>query len=237
MSIDLVSKYFKENKSLFQISKMLNLPLTSVRELANNSKVIGHRLGEFCRANYGKKVLLFDLETIGLPTSRGFNRFYPYTENRHYDSARIVQLAYCTFTLGDSEESDLELFNFYRAPDKFQVSPESFRIHGLSQPFLEERGIHFDAIMDSGFTEALVNCDWIISHNIEFDFNILCNELHRAGRKIPAEWRQKLACTCRMTDFTRLGVLYEALVGQSNNLDFHNARSDVLALYRILKSY
>lgn len=237
MSIDIIRKHYIEaNKSLYEISKILNIPLSRVRFVAHESKLITHHLANFCTKNKGKKILIFDLETTGLPQTKGFNRFYKYDRNEYYDSSRIIQLSYCVHELGKTLDAELEIYNFYRYPDEdIVISDDAFRIHGISQDKLIQDGIKFTDIIHSGLINALNECDYIMSHNINFDFNILLNELFRIDYNIPKNWHTKLVCSCKLTDYTKLSTLYEIVVGKHDtDLNYHNASVDVLVLSRIL---
>lgn len=237
MNIDLIAKYFvDERKSLYEISKIINMPMSQVRLLANVPSIIGSRLAEFCKLNRGKRVLIFDLETTGLPKTKGFDKFYKYDCNDAYDSSRIIQLSYSMYNLGVTLETDLVIHNYYRYPtDEIMISDSSYRVHHITREHLVNYGIPFVNIINDGFIDALNQCDYIISHNIKFDFNVLLNELYRINYNIPKEWDNKLVCTCKLTDFTKLCTLYQIMVGKED-LNFHDASSDVLALYRILCS-
>ncbi len=40
------------------------------------------------------KVLVFDTETTGLPSRKGYDKYYPYTELIHYDKSRIISICW-----------------------------------------------------------------------------------------------------------------------------------------------
>ena len=42
----------------------------------------------------GKNLLIFDLETTGLPITPRFGEYYNYIENDKYNSSRIVSIAW-----------------------------------------------------------------------------------------------------------------------------------------------
>jgi DNA polymerase III epsilon subunit-like protein len=76
-----------------------------------------------------------------------------------------------------------------------------------------------------------------VAHNAAFDLNIVKNEMHRLGytseeieQLIPAS---KVRCTCKLTDYTRLGTLYD-LLPVTQALRLHDARDDVFALVQII---
>jgi DNA polymerase III epsilon subunit-like protein len=148
-------------------------------------------------------------------------------------------LAYCRFRIGETPEDALQIFNYFRLPEDFQLTPESVKIHGITSEQLQEQGRRWEDIIhrDSRFIQDLNECDYIIAHNVQFDMNILLNELHRIKHPISLKWTNKVRCTCKLTDYTRLKDLYELCYsgysGQKN-IRYHDASGDVLALYRIL---
>ena len=51
---------------------------------------------------------------------------------------------------------------------------------------------------------------------------------------VPEEWNRKIICTCRMTDYTRLGVLYSSIFNKEGS-NLHDASGDVWVLVEILQ--
>ena len=110
------------------------------------------------------------------------------------------------------------------------------RIHSITENLLQVRGVSLKEILDSGFLQSLNTSDYILSHNINFDFNILLNELFRMDYDIPEEWALKLICSCEMTEFTKLQKLYDTVVKNQTgqDMEFHDASNDVLAVFRVI---
>lgn len=227
-----INEYKTQCSNLYDLARRFKIPMKVLRESLEQSGFIAYPLLQFCVQNKGKRVFLFDLETTGLPVTRGFNQYYPYTMNQYYDSSRIVQLAYCTFYLGDSTIP--AFISSFRKPEDFVVSPKSTEIHGLTTEFLNHHGIPFKTIIDSGVFSELKQCDIIMSHNTGFDVNILCNELTRINYTPPADLWKRVYCSCKLTGYTRLSQLYHLVVKRSD-ISFHNASEDVRALYTIIQ--
>jgi hypothetical protein len=57
--------------------------------------------------------------------------------------------------------------------------------------------------------------------------------MSRLKMKISADWKKKLICSCKMTDYTSLGELYKSVVDKRAK-KLHNASGDVQALVEIL---
>jgi DNA polymerase III epsilon subunit-like protein len=225
---------FRSQRSLYHISKDLNIPIQQVRDIACRNKFISSRLEHFCRSHLGKKIVVFDLETSGLPITKGFAQYYPYTENEYYDSSRILQLAYTVFHIGVESPENIPIHSYYRKPEQFTISEESFEVHKLSTDFLNQKGLSMAEILaQSKIVQHFNDCDIILAHNILFDINILRNEMSRINTPIP-DWTSKLVCSCQLTEFTRLGVLYETLFDKPAE-HLHDASADVRVLVEIIQ--
>lgn len=230
-----IENRFKQEQTIYDISKKMNIPVKQVRDIACFKKFIVHRLESFCKTHYGKKVVVFDLETSGLPITPQFGQFYKYTENRFYDSSRIIQIAFSSFYLGEDDIEDIQVHSFYRKPEQFELSDESIQVHHITRECLDKKGKSLSEILQSSQIIQLFNeADFIIAHNIMFDINIFKNELYRLNIPIPEEWNRKITCTCRMTDYTRLGTLYSSLFNKEGT-NLHDASGDVWVLVEILQ--
>jgi|688.fasta_scaffold150939_4 DNA polymerase-3 subunit epsilon len=229
---------YKQDYNLYNLSRKFKVSIQDIRKHLVETNTLTYHLEKFCRQHQGQTVFLFDLETTGLPARKSFDEYYPYTSNPHYDSSRIVQLAYCIYRIGDPLPP--VIINYFRKPEQFTVPTEASNIHGLTQDFLEQNGVSFQTIVRSGFLQELEKCDFVMSHNTGFDVNILCNELFRVGSQIPSNLGSRTVCSCKLTSWTKLEALYKLLVPGSSNtqytqdIQFHNAKDDVSALYQIL---
>lgn len=223
---------YKTNNNLYELSKQFKIPIKTIREHLECTKLNTFHLQKFCKENIGKTIFLFDLETSGLPIVEGFNRYFPYTANTYYDTSRILQISYCVFRMGDPNPPTF--ISSFRKPDGFTISPKSAQVHGLSEDFLEKNGITFQTIVDSGLLTDIQRCDVVMSHNTDFDVNILCNELYRIGYSIPRQLFENVACSCKLTNYTKLKSLYESVASGSEDIRFHDATEDVRALYKII---
>ncbi len=228
--------YVEEHRSLYDIARKLAVPFQAVRQIAQDARWVWRPLQAFAQAHRGKDVVLFDLETSGLPQTRGFNRFFPYTDNQAYDSSRIIQLAYCRYRIGEPLRRD-QIVSVFRRPDDFELSEESTKIHNLSTDWLRDHGQSLRDLIPA-FLRQVEDAEYVLAHNAGFDVNIFQNELHRLGytsTQIETQWfaPEKIMCTCKLSDFTRLSTLYSWLPDREP-LSFHNAQEDVYALAQIL---
>jgi DNA polymerase III epsilon subunit-like protein len=233
----------EKKHNFFQISELLNQPYKEVKKYAEDSGLTAIPLQTMIEKLKGKSVVIFDLETSGLPQLKKFNTYFPYKENVYYNSSRIVQVAWCRIdSFLEITEDPIIVQSFYRKPsvgDPFDMNPKSIEIHKITSDFLQENGIELEEILyDYHFLKDLQECDYILSHNINFDRNILFNELYRLNYNRELEFLEthlkKFQCTCKATFFTKLSTLYESVCGQTERPMFHDAKEDVWSLLKIL---
>jgi DNA polymerase III epsilon subunit-like protein len=133
-----------------------------------------------------KKVFIFDTETTGLPERIPGSKwgspgeYWSYTMNEKYDKSRIISIAWAfTQSFNKSILAKEKIYNYIRFPEGFDNIPTT-HIHGISYDMACNSGIPFnDIFQNSGLYEALLNAEYIIAHNVNFDIHILLNELFR----------------------------------------------------------
>jgi DNA polymerase-3 subunit alpha len=208
----------------------------------------------------GKNILIYDLETTGLPTKKinyetGINQYYDPSDLEKYDNCRIVSIAYTfikNFNLVSLKNSIIK--TYIRKPHKFIISEENSKFHGITNKYAIKNGIKFKNIISQGFNNDLANCDYIVGHNIIFDIFVLLSEFYRSKFNVNFQNlkfhldENKYLCTgelgreiCKLPtkikNYTykmpQLKELYEK-VCNNNDLQFHDAKNDVLAVIRIL---
>jgi len=135
----------------------------------------------------GKNVFVFDTETTGLPlgSPSGWGSYWDYRMNDKYDSSRIVSIAWASIKNFDRENIDnnnsnnSNILHHIRYPEGFDSIPTT-HIHGISLEEALKNGTPFGYILSIyGLADALLDADYIVAHNVKFDYNILMNELHR----------------------------------------------------------
>lgn len=119
-------------------------------------------------------ILIIDLETTGLPETLGFCKFYPYTDIKKYDNARIVQLAMSLYNDTIIENK----YNYIIKPSDFTINNSNF--HGITNDIANNDGIEFSDIIDL-FNKIIDNITLVVGHNILFDINVLASEVYRYG--------------------------------------------------------
>jgi len=175
-------------------------------------------------------MLVLDLETTGLPDGSPYQRYYPYYDTEHYNSARVVQLSYAIY---NNTGELMKLEDFTIKPDDFLI--KNGHIHGISQEQAMATGIEFEKVVPL-LQIAIENTDIIIGHNIQFDIQILASELHRRHFYKLASTLIKKKRYCTMLEGKKhfslkkqpkLCELYKLCFSEESQNN-HNAKYDVL---------
>ena len=120
------------------------------------------------------KYLFFDTETTGVPKDYKA----PMTDLENWP--RIIQLAYIVC---DSSGGVLEEFCELIKPDGWVVPNEKFWIdNGYSTEKNAAFGVPVNKALNQ-FINAHSQCDLMVAHNINFDYNVVGAEMIRAGLK------------------------------------------------------
>jgi len=118
-------------------------------------------------------VLVFDTETTGLPKTKVINEStvnsWPY----------IVQLSYLIY---DTESNKIIRIsdNIAKIPENVELSKESIEIHGIDRKKMNEKGKPIVEILQE-FLTIIDSIDLIVSHNIDFDINMIIVEIYRSA--------------------------------------------------------
>lgn len=189
----------------------------------------------------GKKVLIIDFETTGFPANK--NIMYKYTDNVNFDTCRIIEIGYFYTDNFDYNMDNIILHNFLRKPIDFtSIDPAAEAVHKISFENIMTNGIDFKDILLGGLLYALNEADVFISHNTNFDFNVLLNELHRLkypiynktiNKLLKLKYTKNVICTCKASGYTKLSTIYADLFNELP-LGMHRACDDVKTLLEIL---
>ncbi len=133
----------------------------------------------------GSSVLLLDVETTGLPKfTSSPSKFFHYTENDKYDSARIIQIAWVYIEdfdvnkLKTYKNDQSKVTSYYRKPKDFKF--DTNEVNKIPYKKVKKEGISLSHIINRhGLGKAIISSQYIIGHNILFDAHILMNELFR----------------------------------------------------------
>lgn len=191
------------------------------------------------------RILFFDLETTGLPITRGFNNYYPYNKLEYYNPSRIVQLAFMIYDYPATAiltPTLLHKQDLIIKPTDFEI--ENSEIHGITKEIAQKKGVLFkDAI--AMLMSKIKDVHLVVSHNILFDKNVLLSELFRFGdhTAIAAIDHIPTFCTSYNTSHItklkyndreykqpKLTELYTFLFHRKPPQNMHNAMTDVKVL-------
>jgi DNA polymerase III epsilon subunit-like protein len=148
-----------------------------------------------------KNVFIFDTETTGLPEkSMKWGTYWDYRMNDKYNSCRIVSIAWSSIHNFDKnkiidnifdniddnanantkdDDNDYEIYHHLRYPEGFKEIPTT-HIHGISLQDALTKGYPFGLILSNhNLSIALLEADYIVAHNVGFDYHVLMNELYR----------------------------------------------------------
>lgn len=192
-------------------------------------------------------LILFDLETTGLPSRAGlqFGQYHPYSDTSKYNDARIVQISYMvcdenlnTVSMHDSVINSRGLFTITNS-----------HIHGITNETSMLTGEDFDDVL-SRFEVALKGAQMIVAHNADFDMNVLKSELYRRGKDMLLVELCSKTVICTMKSckavvnalnvynrqkYPTLKELYEFAV-EKTMLKAHDSKYDVINMHEAVKA-
>ena len=131
-----------------------------------------------------KNVFVFDTETTGLPKGSpfGWGTYWDYRMNDKYDSARVLSIAWSSiekFNRNELKTDITDIKHYLRYPEGF-TEITTTHIHGISYNDVLEKGLPLHIILDKyGLGKAILDAEYVLAHNVGFDYNVLLNELYR----------------------------------------------------------
>lgn len=165
---------------------------------------------------------IFDLETDGLPLKR--NQRYTNVSN----FPEILQISWCFAHIEDKKFISEEYYDNYLL---YLGDKESFYSPGITRELLGIKGKpHADIIAD--ICAILNKSTHIISHNIDFDVNILFAFLHKNGAMKPEYLYLKQFCTMKIgTDIVKIIGRYKGSFKYPtlNELYFYYMKENICA--------
>lgn len=143
------------------------------------------------------KFLVFDTETNGLPK----NWKAPMSLLTNWP--RVIQFA---FTLFNEDGTTIESHTSLIKPNGWTVPKEKFWIeNNHSTERCEEFGTQIEDSL-SIFADCIKKCDYLVAHNMNFDYNVVGAEMIRA--KMRAEKRPRICTMISTIDFCNLSSGY-----------------------------
>jgi DNA polymerase III epsilon subunit-like protein len=178
------------------------------------------------------KILFIDTETTGLPTTAGWDKYYPPSELEYYENARLIEFACILY---DTETKEI-VHEYSTLVKPVQFTIRNSHIHGITTEEAFEKGIYVEDVLISIWMLLKENnVSKIVAHKILFDMNILRSECHRCCYHDVVEILEAvdLGCTMKMGQerikswkSPKLTELYSFLFQEEFEQD-HRALSDV----------
>lgn len=137
------------------------------------------------------RIMFLDIETNGLPERIGFDKYHHPSLFEKYNGCRVIEIAYIIYSdkIIEKEYSSLVI------PDGFKI--ENSQFHGITEDKANENGNNINIILEE-MMKDLENVDCIISHNINFDINIVLSEAYRYGHTNIASKIENIKKLCTM---------------------------------------
>ena len=175
--------------------------------------------------------LLFDFETtgVGLPINK----------------QRAIQLSWIII---DVNNEIIETFDYY-INNQTELNTEFHK--NLSIDYINKNGIFIEIVLDR-FAQSLRNSSKIVAHNIDFDLDVLFNEIYINNYSTFPYTREDLNkikyCTmknsidiCKIMGkygrykWPKLSELYQHFFNKNPEIELHNSINDVLVMYECYK--
>lgn len=118
------------------------------------------------------KVIVFDTETTGLPKTRQ----YPNKWNTHL-YPHIVQFSWFIFDI--NLKKVIKTCDYIiKLPEGIDIPIESTKVHGITPEISLNKGIDISVALNE-FTKDLLDSNYLVAHNINFDKKIVSAEYIR----------------------------------------------------------
>jgi len=173
--------------------------------------------------------VVFDTETTGLPR----NMRAPASDIENWP--RIVQLAWAAYdTQGQLTEAESHIVR----PDGFTIPDDATRVHGITTAQASRDGRDIREVVKL-FASVIRRAQVLVSHNMQFDENVVAAESYRIGQPIELNSKVRLCTKVTSTAYCRipgqygfkwpkLSELHAKLFG-SELQHAHDAAADVAA--------
>lgn len=125
-----------------------------------------------------KRVLVFDVEATGLCPKHAFGQ--PFPPDHLYP--HILQLSYVVYDMRSNAIVD-RMNEYVRIAENIPITEEIQRITGISRQTIRAKGVPLAPLL-LRFYDAMMNCDAIVAHNIQYDKTVIRKEMYRCKSEI-----------------------------------------------------
>lgn len=161
---DQIIKIIKEIKTLF---KQL--------QIHNTEKVQKQELNI-------KHTIIIDIETTGFPDRISSHKYYHPSMLNKYNKSRITEIGY--IIINNKNESVYEYCSLIK-PNNFEIKPIFEKntgklLNDITHDKCMKNGNAIDVILQKMLEDIKkYNCNLFVSHNVNFDYNIILSECYR----------------------------------------------------------
>jgi len=180
------------------------------------------------------KVLVIDTETTGLAPMHEKQIITPLLFLNEWDKCRIVEIAWILYEDGVPIKKE----SFMIKPNAFTIPESASKIHGITQQEANLKGEDFELVLSILRSDVLI-ADYIVAHNMEFDYHVILSEWYRYDPFTINIWKNtKRKCTMKdylanpKDKWPRLKDLYYKCFNKYPALN-HRALSDATACAEI----
>ena len=189
-----------------------------------------------------KIYLCFDTETTGFPDNWELNGL----DIETWSGARLIELGCVLFTIENKNE-EIKIIEKFNVLVDYVMDEKEFErsnpIHNITNEMLQESGVPIKDVLLK-FKDMYNKADYILGHNIEFDVNVLLNELNLVDDDfkytlVNERWKQ--LCSCLNTfsvynndiviqprlTYVRLSKLFETCF-PNQTFEAHRALNDAI---------
>lgn len=172
-------------------------------------------------------LLFIDTETSGIP--QRWNR--PYSDGKNWP--HVIQVAWIVC---HKDGTEIKRTSKYIYDMDIEISPASFKVHGITNSFLQQHGEKRKAVLRKLAHDIQKYDPLVIGHFIELDVQVLSADYYRAKLKNPFI-NQVFFCTMLESEkyavnpsinYLRLSQLHECIFNRTLT-DIHEAEQDASA--------
>jgi DNA polymerase III epsilon subunit-like protein len=120
-----------------------------------------------------KRVLVFDVEATGLCPKHTYGQ--PFPADHMYP--HILQLCYIVYDMEQGKIVD-QMNEYVRIPKHIPITEEIQRITGITPRTIRARGQPIAPLL-LRFYDAMLKCDAVVAHNIQYDKTVIRQEMYR----------------------------------------------------------
>ena len=127
------------------------------------------------------KIIVFDLETTGLPIQTENRKYNNYEDIQFYDTSRIVSICWNIY----DETREMVSCNYHIIKNTdFDIDNDSYatQINGITKEKSTNYGKDINKILKN-FSDDCKDANQLVAHNIQFDYNIILSECFRYDLK------------------------------------------------------